>query len=118
MISREELDKKVREYLKIGREDSGLVYRNKKTGKVVSVIRFARAEWCDWERVKKTSTEELVKQYINLRICMEFSVSVRDCEFEGLMAMELSRRDVEYDKIEPLIDKGISEAMEVFGEVK
>ena len=113
----EKLDEKVKEYLKIGRGDSILVGRDKKTHKIVSVIKFARAEWDDWEEIKKMTTEKLKERYIGLRICMDFSVSVRDCELEGLMAMELHRRGVKYDEIKQLIDKGISEAKEYFEKI-
>jgi hypothetical protein len=117
LITEEELDKKVRKYLKIGRGDSILVGRDKKTHKIVSVIKFARAEWEDWEEIKKMTTEKLKERYISLRVCMDFSVSVRDCEFEALMAMELDRRGVRYSEIKPLIDKGISETKEYFEKI-
>ena len=114
--SEEEWDKRAEEYLKIGREDSVLVCRDEKTKEVVSVIKFARAEMSDWEEIKKMTTEELKRRYISLSVCMEFSVSVRDCELEGLMSMELSRRAVKYEELEPHIKRGIEELGKFLGE--
>jgi RIO-like serine/threonine protein kinase len=115
-LSEEEYDKRVEEYLKIGRENSVFVCRDKKTNEVVSVIKFARAEWEDWEEIKKMSTEELKEHYISLSISMDYSVSVRDCEFEDLMAMELQRRGVKYEEVEPIIKRGIKNLHKALGE--
>jgi len=115
-MSEKEFDKRVEEYLKIGRESSAIALTDRKTGKVVNVIRFARATMDDWTEIKGLSTEELKRRYIGLCVCMEFSVSVRDCEFEGLMAMELSRRKVGYSEVKGRIKRGIKKAQAILGE--
>lgn len=109
-MSNNEWDERARKYLEIGKENSVLVGRDKKTGKVVGVIKFARAEMSDWEEIKAISTEELIKRYVSLSTCMKYSVSVRDCELQGLMEMELSRRGVKYEDIEPRLKEAAKEA--------
>jgi len=103
-MNEKEWDNKVRKFLEIGKKDSVLIGKDK-TGKVVSVIKFARAEWEDWEEFKKMDIQELIEHYISLTLAMKYSVSVRDCELQCLMEMALEMKGVDWEKVEDKLKK-------------
>ena len=100
-----EVDEKIKEYLAFGKSHSH----------IRGGFFFARAEWEDWERIKTTPTHELKEQYIDLRIFINLCVSVRDCQMQDLLAVELKRRKVDFQELTMEIEKGIKAAEEIFG---
>lgn len=99
-----EVDEKIKAYLAFGKSHSH----------IGGGLFFARVEWSDWEEIKRTPTDELKKQYINLSVCLNFCFSVRDCQMQDLLAVELKRRKVDFQELTMEIEKGIKAAEDFF----
>lgn len=96
------IEEKQREVLRDFQKGS----RFKLNGKI---IQFARANEEDLKDIQRLTTKDLILRHYSLTKVMEISFSLRDCELEILMMLEMEKRKVTEEQYKEVVSNARGE---------